>query len=220
MQALINEQEGVIKYRLRHTQAALDAAVDITQINAWRGIMQRLGLIGRHPGKYGGLGYGNISVRLQHPPGSFIVSGTQTGHLAQLRREHYCIVLGADPPRNSLDSAGPCRPSSEALTHAVVYRQIAAANCVIHVHSPEIWRGGAALQLPSTVGNIRYGSPEMAAAVAQLLTEPQCLEKRIFTMRGHEDGVVAFGTDPQAAAQCLIACLAESLAIANKDVPG
>jgi hypothetical protein len=220
MHSVTNEQEGVIKYRLRHTQAVLDAANDITEINAWRSIMQRLGLIGQHPGKYGGLGYGNISARLQYPPGGFIVSGTQTGHLAQLSREHYCIVLDADPQHNTLASTGPCQPSSEALTHAVVYRHIAAANCVIHVHSSDIWLHGTALQLPSTAENIRYGTPEMAAAVAQLLTEPECLEKRIFTMRGHQDGVVAFGISPQAAAQRLIACLAEALAIAGRDVPG
>lgn len=213
------EQEGVIKYRSQHTQADLDAAIDIAEINAWRSIMQRLDLIGQDPARYGGLGYGNISLRLQHPSGSFLISGTQTGHLAHLNRAHYCIVLHADAPNNTLDSIGPCRPSSEALTHAVVYEQVPETQCVIHVHSPEIWQYGSELQLPCTAADIRYGTPEMAAAVAQLLTTEQCLNQRVFTMRGHEDGIVAFGNSAEAAAQRLITCLAEALAIANAKIP-
>lgn len=217
MNSLTNEQEGVIKYRLQHTQAKLDATVDITEINAWRSILQRIGLIGQHPEKYGGLGYGNISRRLSNPAGCFLISGTQTGHIAHLTRNDYCIVRNADPLNNTLASVGPCEPSSEALTHEVVYRELPEVQCVIHVHSPEIWRYASELQLTATASDIRYGTPEMAAAVAHLLTAPQCLKRQIFAMRGHQDGVVAFGAGVPAAAQHLIACLAEAIAIAIAD---
>lgn len=220
MNSLAHEQEGVIKYRLQHTSATLDTAIDISEINAWRSVLQRLGLIGQHPQKYGGLGYGNISRRLQNPPGSFLVSGTQTGYIAHLTREDYCLVYKADALNNVLESIGPCQPSSEALTHAVVYQYLPAVQCVIHVHSPEIWQHSSALQLTETAAEIPYGTPEMAAAVMQLLTTPQCLQQQIFTMRGHQDGVVAFGASIQKAAQCLLACLAEAIAIAGKTVAG
>lgn len=215
MESITGETEGVIKYRLQHRQAALDASVNTTTINAWRDIMHRLRLIGQDACRYDGLGYGNISLRLQQPSGEFLVSGTQTGHLAHLQRDEYCIVLAADARHNSLNSVGPCRPSSEALTHAVIYRQLPEVTCVIHVHSPEIWHFGECLQLPATAADIRYGTPEMATAVEQLIATPHCLDKGVFTMRGHQDGVVAFGVSPQQAAQRLIAILAEALAIAE-----
>ncbi|MGR8935967.1 MAG: class II aldolase/adducin family protein [Gammaproteobacteria bacterium] len=220
MNTFSNEQEGVIKYLLHHHPAILDANIDITEINAWRSVLQRLGLIGQNPLKYGGLGYGNISRRLQHPFGGFLVSGTQTGHLVHLTRADYCIVRHAEPRNNTLEAVGPCQPSSEALTHAVVYRQLAGVQCVIHVHCPEIWQHATDLQLAATAADIPYGTPEMAAAVEQLLAVPHCLQRRLFIMRGHQDGVVSYGNDIQEAAQSLIACLAKAIAIAGEGITG
>lgn len=208
----MNESEGVIKYRLNHCHAPLAAGIAIAELNAWRGILYQLNLIGQDPRRYGGYGYGNISRRLAAKTLQFVISGTQTGHLAQLDRHDYCVVTGASVQDNAIDSIGECRPSSEALTHASVYRQDAAVQAVIHVHSPVIWKQTDALQLAHTPADIAYGTPAMADAVTGVFKPwPRA---GLFTLLGHEDGVIAFGASLPDAAHILIDQLALALALA------
>ncbi|OAI14355.1 aldolase [Methylomonas lenta] len=208
-----NELEGVIKYHLDHHPSELSHAVDISQINAWRSLLLRLKLIGQSVEKYNGLGYGNISQRLLFGKPGFLISGTQTGHLSQLTPEHFAIVESASPKRNSIISSGPSQPSSEALTHASVYLHDNRANAVIHVHSPELWRNTQTLGLPHTCAEIAYGSVEMAEAVAELFASGQLKPLPLFSMLGHEDGIVAFADSLPSAATILITQLAKALAI-------
>ncbi len=204
----MSEQEGVIKYQLNHDYAPLSPAIALSEINAWRSILYKLNLIGQDEHRYGGLGFGNISQRVITKPLQFVISGTQTGHLEQLSNHDYCLVMEASPQDNSITSTGECQPSSEALTHASVYTQDDTVQAVIHVHSPAIWENTHILQLAHTPADIAYGTPEMAKAVAQLINKHQCQHAAVFTMLGHEDGVIAFGTSLTQAAQMLIAQLA------------
>jgi len=208
-----NDREGVIKYRLDHQYQALPSDADLREINAWRNVMYRLGLIGRIAGKYDGLGFGNISCRRLPGQDGFWVSATQTGHLPRLGPEHYAWVTAATPQQNRLQALGPAQPSSEALTHAVIYQQLPAVQAVIHGHCPEIWHHTAKLQLAHTAASIPYGTPEMARAVANILEAAGGKECGVFTMLGHEDGVVAFGTSLRQAAELLIEQLALALAL-------
>lgn len=208
-----SELEGVIKYHLDHHICDLPSSVNINQINAWRSLLFRLKLIGQIPEKYHGLGYGNISQRLLPGKPAFLISGTQTGHLDRLNCQHFAIVEAASPKLNSLCSYGPSQPSSEALTHASVYLHEPKAQAVIHVHCPEIWHNTANLYLPHIQADIAYGSMEMADAVEHLLRSGGFKNKRIFSMLGHEDGIVCFGDSFNAAAQTLISELARALAI-------
>ncbi|TPQ28616.1 class II aldolase/adducin family protein [Methylomonas koyamae] len=210
---MLNDREGVIKYRLDHQYQALPADSDLPAINAWRDIMYRLGLIGRIAGKYDGLGFGNISSRRVPGENGFLVSATQTGDLPQLGPEHYAWVMAASPQQNRLQSLGPAQPSSEALTHAVIYQLLPRVQAVIHVHCPEIWHNTANLQLAHTAAQVPYGTPEMADAVATLLRNSGSVDHGIFAMLGHLDGVVAYGASLQQAAELLIARLAMALAL-------
>lgn len=88
----MNEKEGVIKYHLTHISKPLPQATDFSELNSWRSIMVKLELIGQNPARYGGLGFGNISQRLSETSHSFIISGTQTGHLDPLGKNDFCIV--------------------------------------------------------------------------------------------------------------------------------
>lgn len=210
----MNETEGVIKYQLLHTDKPLSPLIDTANLNVWRHILYRLQLIGRISGRYGGLGYGNLSERLEN--GQFLVSGTQTGELAMLKREHFAVVEQAWPESNRLVSHGLTKPSSEALTHAILYRQQAVIGAVIHAHCPEIWRNTLALQIPYTEADIAYGTVEMVNAVKQLLSNKHLLQHGIFSMLGHEDGIVSFGPSPALAATALIQCLSRAIAIELK----
>lgn len=207
------EQEGVIKYQLIHRDAQLPAEIDVAEINGWRWLLYQLALIGQHPEKYDGLGYGNLSRRLHPGQPQFLISGTQTGHFEHLDRCHFAIVEAADPLSNRLLSSGPMPPSSEALTHASVYRAHPAAQAVIHVHSPLLWRNTDTLGLPHSAGDIRYGTVEMALAVESLLDSERCRQIAVFSMLGHQDGIVAFGSDLAAAVQLLMIQLSRAVAI-------
>lgn len=204
----MQETEGVIKYHLHHNPALANLEWDIAPINTWRTLLFQLQLIGQQANRYMGYGYGNISQRMTGE--KFIISGTQTGGIAELSAQHYCLVNKATLNDNSLYSTGPCQPSSEALTHASVYAQDPAIHCVIHVHSPEIWRSTQALGLAHTEQGIAYGTPEMAHAVGKLFASRQLDPLPLFTMPGHEDGVIAFGQNFPAAAFAMINTLASA----------
>jgi L-ribulose-5-phosphate 4-epimerase len=206
-------QEGVIKFQLEFREAPPVADEIVREINGWRKILKQLGLIGQDPDRYGGFGYGNISRRLgpgrqgQRP---FIITGSQTGGLAQLTGRHYAKVLACDPKRNLVKAEGPIRPSSEALTHAMIYNLDPYARFVMHVHSREIWQKAHLLSLLRTSGRASYGTPEMAEEVERLFLEARGKRNRIFVMDGHEDGVVSFGRSAERTVAVLLSALAQA----------
>ncbi|SMF97309.1 Ribulose-5-phosphate 4-epimerase/Fuculose-1-phosphate aldolase [Methylomagnum ishizawai] len=197
--------EGVVKYHIDFTPAPAPDWALLAELDAWRGLLFKLGLTGLDPARYGGLAYGNVSLRTEGC--RFLVSGTQTGGIERLTAEHYCWVTDFDVERNALTAEGPIRPSSEALTHAAVYRAAPGIGCVLHVHAPELWRRAAGLGLPVTDPAIAYGTPAMALAVEALLRQP---ETRVIAMGGHEDGLIAVGKTVDTAAMPLIRKLAEA----------
>lgn len=214
----MKETEGVIKYQLNHRQQPISVDAPLTDLNAWRTIIVRLGLIGQSPDRYDNIGFGNISQRIKADSAQFIISGTQTGHLEQLNSEQYCLIVNAEPERNRLHSIGLCKPSSESLTHASVYAQNPSIQAIIHAHSPEIWKHTAALDLPHTNTDIPYGTVEMAVAVQQLFQSGILANTSLFTMLGHEDGVIAFGRNMQETAWELINYLSLALAIEQQSI--
>ncbi|MCG3210127.1 MAG: hypothetical protein FOGNACKC_03756 [Anaerolineae bacterium] len=200
--------EGVIKFQLDFTPAPALPAAELAELNAWRKIMFQLDLIGQQPDRYAGYGFGNISRRLRGE--RFVISGTQTGGLPNLLAEHYAVVLACMPHLNRLTAQGPIKPSAESLTHGAVYALDETANWVMHAHSPHIWRHAAALNLPTTHPEVPYGSVEMAAEVERLFAETPVKETRIFSMGGHEDGIVTFGPSALAAGQVMLTALARA----------
>ena len=210
---MMKEQEGVIKYQLEHMQKPISEKFSFSEINAWRTVIFRLGLIGQDPERYDNLGFGNISQRLNPLSSQFIISGSQTGHIEQLSQDHYCLVVEAEPRKNRIQSCGLIKPSSESLTHASIYAQDCNIQAVTHVHSPEIWNNTAGLNLPHISADIPYGTVEMATAVEQLFQSGNLRQTSLFTMLGHEDGVVSFGGNMQEAAWELIKYLALAIEI-------
>ncbi|MDT8388581.1 MAG: class II aldolase/adducin family protein [Thiogranum sp.] len=209
------EHEGVIKFELDYEPAPALSAATLAPLNGWRHLLFRLRLIGQDPERYGGLGFGNLSQRLAPrddvtAAAGFIISGTQTGGLPHLQPEHYACVLACDPRHNHVTARGPVKPSSECLTHGVLYQLDAGIHAVLHVHSPDIWRLSAELLLPTTNSSVAYGTPEMAQEVQRIY--PSAQPGGVFCMGGHEDGVVAFGDTVQQAGQRLTAVLAQAFA--------
>ena len=207
--------DGIIKFVLRFSPGAALSEDEIADVNRYRAMMHELELIGQDQYRYDGWGFGNISVRI--PPFDapvhhrrFAITGTQTGGLTTLGPEHYAIITECDPAQNRIVATGPVKPSSESLTHGVVYDLDAGVRCVIHVHSPELWRGAGRLGLPTTDADVPYGSPEMAAEVVRLYAETDLPERCVFSMGGHEDGIIAFGPTTESAAEVLLAVLKQA----------
>lgn len=210
----MHNQEGVIKYQLTHLQKPLPFTPnDFTHINVWRTIAYHLGLIGQDSNRYGGLGFGNISQATPNTPIQFIISGSQTGLEETLSPEQYSGILTSNIKNNTITSLGHCKPSSEAMTHAMIYAIKPTIKGIIHVHSPEIWHATHALKLPSTAANIPYGTPEMALAVKQLFITEQLGDSGSFAMLGHQDGIVSFGSTLENAGLDLINYLVSARAV-------
>lgn len=201
-------KEGVIQYQLVFVEQALPSSLSITALEAARSQMLALGLVGQDPQRYGGLGFGNLSQRLALPenPAAFLVTGSQTGHLSQLRLADYALVTRCDPAQNSLWAIGQTPPSSEAMTHAVIYEAMAQVQAVIHVHSTELWQNARALGLACTPPTVGYGTPQMATAVQQIVQDVAS-PNGILAMLGHEDGIVAWGETLPAAVKQLMQTL-------------
>jgi hypothetical protein len=142
------DEEGVIKFDLYHQEAPLAWDGLLTELNVWRNLLFELGLTGQDPSRYGGLGYGNVSIRAAKA--EFIISGSQTGGIRELGDAHYVLVTHADSERNRIESMGPIRPSSESMTHAAAYAAYPWIQCVLHVHHPSIWRAAERMGLPAT----------------------------------------------------------------------
>ncbi|WP_022948797.1 class II aldolase/adducin family protein [Methylohalobius crimeensis] len=203
-------EEGVVKYRLRFTLSAPPQWDDYPDLESWRCLLFHLGLIGQDPKRYQGLAYGNVSQRLAGD--RFVISATQTGGKAHLSSEHYCLVESADPTVNQVVAKGCQPPSSEALTHASVYRASVAVRAVMHGHSPEIWRYSDRLALRATPATAEYGTPAMAEAVREQVRKQP--EHGIIVMKGHPDGVIAYADTPRRAALSLIETLAKAWSLA------
>ena len=182
-----NSSDGYVKYTVEHT---ITPAMDIphwAEINDARTQLYQMGLVGGHPN---GVGFGNISVRLQG--NEFIISGTATGALPVLDSGKFCLIKSFDLEKNYVVAMGPVKPSAESMTHGAVYKSSSGANCVIHIHSRRIFDGMVRDCCSSTPGDATYGSPEIALAVEKCIRELGKDEGRI-VMLGHDEGVIAYG---------------------------
>lgn len=206
-------KEGVIKFEMDYRVAEALPDEQLRELNAWRKMMVLTELIGQTPSRYGGYGFGNISCRIDYPCDSgqppFVITGTQTGGVADLTPADYVVVTACYPASNRLVAEGPIQPSSESLTHGTLYALDDSIRWVLHAHSPHIWRNAGSLELPMT-GDVAYGTPEMAAEVARLYRESDVAQKRIFGMAGHEDGIVSFGATAEEAGFVLLGYLARA----------
>ena len=211
------DQEGVIKFQLAHHFSPPLPPDQLGELIAWRRILYQLQLLGEDPLRYDGYGFGNISRRVpsinENASRPFIITGTQTGSFPELGPEHFTTVTGCFPERNRVTSTGPIKPSSEAMTHATLYRIEPGLSVVMHVHSPHIWRAAAQLGLPRTPATAAYGTTAMADAVADIMTQSLTRKVGLFVMGGHEDGVVSFGRTAEHAGIALIGILARAYQI-------
>jgi len=210
--------EGAIKFEAEHREEALEErrfGELACRLMAWREILAQTGLVGQDPARYGGFGYGNVSGRVGPPSAprgrrAFLITGTQTSGRRCMGLEDFCLVERCWPTRNRVESRGEVLPSSESMTHGALYDLGPQIRFVFHAHSPVLWRRARELRLPTTERRVAYGTPEMAREVERLYRSTALPEVGVFSMGGHEDGIVAFGRDAEEAGGRLIRSLARA----------
>ena len=192
-----NRDEGVIKFKLTLKRAPAPEMDQVIALEKWRALFFKLNLIGEYPIEK--VGFGNLSSRLSKK--SFIITGSQTGHLAHLQSHHYTKVMDCDLKKGSVTAEGLIPPSSESLTHFGMYEANPAIQYVFHVHHNELWKMLNSGSFDYIDEDIPYGTQEMAMAAQELLKGKSC---GIFVMRGHEDGIISYGTTAEEAGKQIL----------------
>ena len=211
----MSKTEGTIQfaYQLTHAEDVPMGVTQFANLAAWRSILFELQLLGQMATKYEGFAFGNISVRCQDAPG-FIITASQTSGETQLHRNHLVHIKSCNLPRFWVDASGQEPPSSESLTHAMIYAADANIKCIFHAHNQVIWENRTQLNLPETAADVGYGSPQMAEAVRELM-QSHPTRPLTFATAGHEDGLFACGQTPHDSGGLLVNYLAQARSRAN-----
>ena len=178
--------DGVIKYSIVHQAAETPLFSGYEKLEALRTRLFTLGLIGEKDG----IGYGNLSMRHEGSK-SFFITATQTGRKQTLSREYYTYISDYDFSTFKVISQGTHEPSSEALSHAMIYAIDDRITTVIHIHSLALWKF---MQVKNNLATTaEYGTAEMVEEIAGLYTTLDPMMNNAFVMKGHEEGIITFG---------------------------
>lgn len=203
--------EGYIKFSIDWTPAPALEYAEIRSLNRWRAPLHDAGLIGHYAAI--DVGYGNISVRLDGG-NQFIISGTQTGHIARTGPEHYALVTKFDVDANHVACRGPVKASSESMTHAAIYALDPTVNAIVHVHHEKTW-AERMHELPTTLDDVAYGTPAMAHEFERLYAETDFAACGLAVMSGHEAGLISTGRNMREAALRILGLCATDLQITD-----
>jgi ribulose-5-phosphate 4-epimerase/fuculose-1-phosphate aldolase len=191
------ELKEVIRFRCNLEPGPAGCDSDIPDLERWREKLRSHGWLGQEPRRYGGLGFGNVSRKLDNE--NVLISGSQTGFLEKLTLSEYVSIVDYDPGTNWIQCRGRIQPSSETFTHLAIYESDSTARFVFHTHSPEIWRARSSLELPSTHPRFECGTVGLFHAVLELLKDQRLRRKGILAIGGHEDGIMSWGPTADAA---------------------
>lgn len=195
-------EEGYIKYQCFWEKKVISVPYHVLDgINKIRGQLIERNMIGKIPG---GPGFGNISVRTSK--NLFVISGTNTGHINELKSEQLSFVTSVNIPKNTVYCEGETQASSESMTHAAIYKKSSHVNAVIHIHHEGLWKK-LFHKHPTTSPEIAYGTPEMAEAVMDKLKDIK--KYQVLVLGGHQDGIISFGTSIGEAYDKIIRVLTE-----------
>jgi len=190
--------DGVIKFSSQRSEGSIAPSSELDQINRARTSLFDLGLIGAYPN---GIGYGNLSLRTHGD--QFLITGSATGALRQLRHDQFCLVESFSVEHNSVHTRGTLAASSESMTHGSIYAANPQVRCVMHVHSRQLFDALRDQNALHTSPDIAYGTPAMAQAVARLVASQHSLPV-LFVMAGHDEGIVAYGADVEEVLRLLV----------------
>ncbi len=181
--------EGVIKFNLEHRNEKLsNIPNDVFEtLNSTRKKLFEQNMIGE---LLNGIGFGNISVRLQK--NRFLISGSGTGGKRNLTLSDYAEVENFSLNENKIISIGEAPASSESLTHAALYIGNSEINAVIHIHKKDMFDNFKINNLNCLPKDVLYGTVDLAKALNNCGKNNS---NGIIATLGHEDGLYAWGVD-------------------------
>jgi len=191
--------EGVIKFKFTLKKAPPLDEGSYIELEKWRIILFKMKLIGEYPIEK--VGYGNISRKIAGTENEFIISGTQTGKYQNLNGLQYTRVVKCNLTKMNVEATGPIAPSSESLTHFAIYNACPHINAIFHVHSSDLWQYMIDNNMDATSETISYGTLEMADEAKKCIGNKK---SGVFVMKGHQDGVISYGTSIEEAGKIIL----------------
>ena len=182
-----NFNEGYIKFDCNFSKINCIGKNDIIELNHYRQKLYQLGMIGKDSGN---ISFGNLSQRINSR--QFIITGTNTGGIKNLKCEHYSEIIDWNIDNNSVLCEGLIKASSESLSHAAIYEILPEINSVIHIHNKIFWNKFVG-KLPTTKFSAAYGTVELAKEIQLLIKNSLAQKEKIIIMEGHVDGIILFG---------------------------
>jgi len=193
-------QEGYLKFDCHLIAEKIVIPSELFDpLNYWREELWDKCLIGAY---HDGIGYGNISIRVPNT-NQFYISGTATGGIPELDQLHYPLVERCNPIMNAIWCRGLIKASAESMSHGAIYAASTEVGAVIHIHNLQLWEKYLDV-LPTTSKEIEYGTPKMAFEISNIMMMPETINKKVFVMGGHKEGIIAFGKTVEEAALAIL----------------
>lgn len=173
--------------------------VVLDKINHSRSILKQYDLIGQLPE---GIGFGNISIRLNHT-NIFLITGSNTGCHPVLALQHIAKINDFLIQKKLVYYDGAAKPSSETMTHAAIYEANSQIRAIVHTHHKATWKKHLH-QLPTTDTAYEYGTPEIAGDIKKIVLHNIKQHSGIIIMGGHEDGIITYGQTLKEATELMV----------------
>ncbi|MBN1971781.1 MAG: class II aldolase/adducin family protein [Candidatus Delongbacteria bacterium] len=176
--------EGVIKFDFRNISNDVYDNDLVRELIDLRNQLNKLSLVAAYDD---GLGYGNVSFREND---CFYITASQTGHLNSLEPENIVKILKTDPIDMLIEYSGNSKPSSESVSHYMIYNSNPKIDLIVHFHNFELWEK---LSHDKTIISVtgEYGSKELAENLSKAV---MAKNSGVIYMKDHEEGVIIFGS--------------------------
>jgi ribulose-5-phosphate 4-epimerase/fuculose-1-phosphate aldolase len=191
--------EGVIKFNYNLKLSKPLESSEYIDLEKWRVIFFKMKLIGEYQKEK--VGYGNLSKKINPQSDQFIITGTQTGKYPNLTGSQYTQILKCNLKKMSVEVKGPIAPSSETLTHHAIYSTSNQINAIFHIHDSILWKYMIKEEMEATSTNVSYGTEKMGEEALKCIANKN---SGIFVMKGHQDGVIAYGSSCEQAGKIIL----------------
>jgi len=163
------------------TEFKSDNIPEDTRIYEIIGLGEKFKKMGLLPHEDGG-NAGNISFRNNE---GFVITagGKDKGKLSQ---RDFVQVLKVSMDSMKVIAEGEEQPSSETLSHDILYKERKDINAIIHVHDDLVLENAHKLNIKSTERKHSYGTPELAKDIQKSIGK-----ENFIAVRGH--GVISIG---------------------------
>lgn len=169
------------KFKTEFRNEELPDDTRISEIIEWGMRLHKAGFL---PAEHGGHA-GNMSFR--NNKGFVITAGGVSK--GSLNPRNFVQVFNCNIDTKWVEAGGQLEPSSETLTHYLIYRERPDVNSIIHVHDNLVMENAKELKIKATKREHDYGTVDLAYEIEKVLGH-----EKFIVVKGH--GVISFGKSP------------------------